>query len=355
MALDKAAGIAQKLRHMRHGRPAVCFNASEETLPDVNLSGMSESAGSGTLSSSWLALLRCPSSGQALTVEQASLVSADGRHRYQLDGNGIALFAEQFISDDAKIQRSHYDTIADQYIANLALPHTQEYLAYLDDGLEQAIDGQSLGTMAELCCGRGEAVRHLAGRFDRAVGVDVSSRMLAAARADIADENVLFVQGDATRLPLADGAFDSVVLLGGIHHINDRHNLFAEAFRVLKPGGRLYFREPVDDFLLWRGIRKVIYRLSPLLDHLTERPLRWHDTVPLLQKLGFRVPFWRTYGFFGFCLFMNSDVLVFNRLFRFLPNIRGITRAFVRFDDFITRSGPFRRKGLIVVGMAEKP
>jgi hypothetical protein len=39
---------------------------------------------------------------------------------------------------------------------------------------------------------------------------------------------------------------------------------------------------------------------------------------------------WKTYGFLGFCLLMNSDVLIFNRLFRFIPGIRAITRAFAR-------------------------
>jgi len=62
-----------------------------------------------------------------------------------------------------------------------------------------------------------------------------------------------------------------------------------------------------------------------------------------------------TYGFIGFCLLMNSDVLIFNRLFRFIPGIRGITRAFAKLDDWITSRRGWTRRGLQVVGVAEKP
>jgi SAM-dependent methyltransferase len=156
-------------------------------------------------------------------------------------------------------------------------------------------------------------------------------------------------------LPLAAHSLDSVAMLGGIHHVNDRAALFAEIFRVLKPGGRFIFREPVSDFILWRAIRAVIYRLSPVLDHETERPLLHVETVPVLDRAGFRTLEWKTYGFLGFCLLMNSDVLVFNRLFRFIPGIRAITRGAAALDDMVTRLPGLRRSGLIVVGVAEKP
>ena len=84
--------------------------------------------------------------------------------------------------------------------------------------------------------------------------------------------------------------------------------------RILKPDGWLYFREPVSDFALWRWIRAVVYRLPPMLDHETERPLLYDETAPVLSASGLSLRHWTTHGFLGFCLFMNSDVLVFNRL-----------------------------------------
>jgi SAM-dependent methyltransferase len=166
---------------------------------------------------------------------------------------------------------------------------------------------------------------------------------------------VSFIQGDATRLPLTSNAFDSVFMLGGVHHVNERERLFSEITRILKPGGRFYFREPVNDFWPWRWLRKFVYNWSPALDAETERPLRRDETVSLLRQSGLRCSHWSTHGFFGFCLFMNSDVLVFNRLLRFLPGIRAITRGATRLDSLTLRLPGLAGAGLQVVGIAEKP
>jgi ubiquinone/menaquinone biosynthesis C-methylase UbiE len=303
--------------------------------------------------SPFLGLLRCPATGAGLQARDGALVAGD--RRYDVTESGIPLFAAAFCSPDARVQQAHYDRIADAYVTNLGYPHTQEYAAYLDRALLEAIVTPRLGAVAEICCGRGEAFPLLADCIDRGVGVDISVAMLEAARRVHAGRNLTFVQGDATRLPLADASFDTVFMLGGIHHVNDRASLFREVARILKPGGRFYFREPVSDLWLWRALRAVIYRLSPTLDHLTERPLRYDETAPFLADAGLELRRWRTYGFFGFCLLMNSDVLVFNRLFRFIPGIRGITRFAARCDDWVTARRGWTGRGLQVVAVAEKP
>jgi len=302
-----------------------------------------------------LPLLRCPRTGEKLVVKGEFLVSDSGNNRYRIMANGIPLFAEEYCSPEAAVQREHYDHIADAYAANLQYPHTQEYMSYLDRELRGAVGGGSLGVCAELCCGTGEAFALFEQSIDTGIGVDVSSSMLAKARQIFGNSQLSFVQGDATRLPLADNSVDTVVMLGGIHHIPDRTALFRQVFRVLKSNGTFVWREPVSDFWLWKFLRAIVYRLSPMLDHETERPLTYDETVPLLENAGFQNISWRTCGFFGFCLFMNSDVLFVNRVFRFVPGIRAITRGFARFDDWCTRRSWLNRAGLQVVGTARKP
>ncbi len=301
-----------------------------------------------------LRLLRCPHSGGALSREPDGLRAPQGP-LYRFGPAGIPLFAGETLSEDARRQQAHYDWIARAYEANLGYPHTRAYFDYLDEALFAAMGSAPLGTMAEICCGLGAAVETFDGRYTQAVGVDISSAMLERAARQHAGRPAVFVQGDATSLPLADAAFDTVVMLGGIHHINDRAALFREVARVLRPGGRFIFREPVSDFFLWRWLRALIYRVSPMLDHGTERPLLWGETVPPLETAGLKVTHWSTHGFLGFCLFMNSDVLFFNRLFRFIPGIAAITRAATRLDAFTLSLPGLRHAGLQVIGIAEKP
>jgi SAM-dependent methyltransferase len=307
-----------------------------------------------TPSERFLDVLRCPHSGGRLTAHGDALVSADGQHRYRIAA-GVPLFADSELSAEAEAQRRHYDKIAAAFTANLEYPHTKEYLAYLDRVLFDAIGSGPLGTVAELCCGRGEALSLLGDRISRYIGVDISENMLAAASKEHHAANTLFLQGDATRVPLATESIDTVIMLGGVHHVPPRLQLFTEIARILRPGGRFIYREPVSDFLLWRGLRAIIYRVSPMLNHDTERPLVYQETIPVLEQAGLQSIHYRTHAFLGFCLFMNSDVLFFNRFLRFVPGIRAITRASARIDEAVLRLPGLGRAGLQVVGIAQKP
>ncbi len=300
-------------------------------------------------------LLRCPVSLETLVRADAKTLSSTTSGRsFAINECGVPLFAADIVSPEARVQQAHYDRIAAAYAANLEYPHTQEYMAYLDQALETAIGSAGLGVAAELCCGNGEALKLLSGRIGRYIGVDISEKMLNIASRMHSHPAALFVQGDATSLPLADACIDSVIMLGGIHHVPDRRRLFSEIARVLKPGGRMIFREPVSDFVLWRALRAVVYRLSPILDHTTERPLIHAETVPLLEEVGLDPHLYQTHGFLGFCLFMNSDVLFFNRVFRFIPGIRALTRAAAQFDRLLLSLPSMRGAGLQVIGIAVK-
>lgn len=254
----------------------------------------------------------------------------------------------------AERQRRHYDRVASAYLENLAYPHTREYTAYLDRVLFETLGPGSLGTVAELCCGQGEALTLLGDRIQEGVGVDISAAMLEAAAARLAEDRFALIQADATRLPLGDAHFDHVLMLGGIHHVSDRRGLFREVARILRPGGRFVWREPVSDFALWRGLRAVVYRFSPALDHATERPLLRRETEPPLREAGLEPGGWRTCGFLGFCLLMNSDVLVWNRALRFLPGVGALARGAAAFDEACLRLPGLGHAGLQVVGWARK-
>jgi ubiquinone/menaquinone biosynthesis C-methylase UbiE len=301
-----------------------------------------------------LDLLRCPETGESLVATEGALLTSSGR-RYPVTQTGIPLFAQRPATEDARRQMARYDKIAAAYAANLGYPHTRAYFNHLDEALLYAVGDVPFNIVIEICCGLGEAFKVLSGRYRRGVGIDISLAMLGRAQAANAGAPVAFVQGDAMRLPFADGCVDLAMTLGGIHHINDRIALFKEAARVLRPGGRFVYREPVDDFALWRWLRAAIYRVSPMLDAATEHPLMFADTMQALTEAGLVNVRWKTYGCLGFCLFMNSDVLIVNRLFRFVPGVATIAAAAAKFDDWMLRQPGLAGAGLQVIGIAQRP
>lgn len=68
-------------------------------------------------------------------------------------------------------------------------------------------------------------------------GIDPSEKMLAAAREQAPQAGLQ--SGRAEQLPFDDGRFDLVFSVDVIHHVTNRGAYFREAFRVLKPGGKI--------------------------------------------------------------------------------------------------------------------
>jgi len=82
----------------------------------------------------------------------------------------------------------------------------------------------------------------MVGEQGRVTGIDMTQEMLAKARAAAAEmgaTNVEFVEGEAERLLFPDASFDVVISNGVIDLIPDKEAVFAEIFRVLRPGGRI--------------------------------------------------------------------------------------------------------------------
>jgi len=93
----------------------------------------------------------------------------------------------------------------------------------------------------DIGCGTGNYALLLARKGLRVTGLDISSSMLARAR-DKAEEAHLaleLVQGDATALPFGDNSFDAVLSVSAMEFVPDLKTAMKEAFRVLKPGGRM--------------------------------------------------------------------------------------------------------------------
>ncbi|HTR25344.1 MAG TPA: class I SAM-dependent methyltransferase [Terriglobales bacterium] len=95
-------------------------------------------------------------------------------------------------------------------------------------------------------CGSGGFSCSLARRGARVYGTDISEYLVSLARAESGRANlaVRFSVGDAHRTEFPSAMFDYVFGNGILHHL-DLPKAYLEIARVLKPGGKAYFMEPL--------------------------------------------------------------------------------------------------------------
>jgi ubiquinone/menaquinone biosynthesis C-methylase UbiE len=121
--------------------------------------------------------------------------------------------------------------------------------------------------VADFCAGLGGPARYFAQRY----GADLTGIELTPARVEGAaaltrliglSDRVRVIEGNVMDVPLADASMDAVVSQEAFLHVPDKGRALSEAWRILKPGGRLAFTDwtpeaplsQADADLMWRGM-----------------------------------------------------------------------------------------------------
>jgi SAM-dependent methyltransferase len=105
--------------------------------------------------------------------------------------------------------------------------------------------------LLDLACGSGKPTLRIAQKTGcRVFGIDLHNEAIASAKANGKDlgfeTRADFRQGNAAeRLCFEDFSFDAITCIDAINHLPNRPRVLEEWRRVLKPGGRLLFTDPI--------------------------------------------------------------------------------------------------------------
>jgi arsenite methyltransferase len=182
------------------------------------------------------------------------------------------------------LAQMHREVLARYYGCGLVLPESLEGLTVLDLG-----------------CGAGRDVyliSRLVGEQGRVIGVDMTEEQLAVARRHeeyhrkafgYGASNVCFLHGYIERLhelELADESVDVIVSNCVLNLAPDKAAVLREAWRVLKPGGELYFSDIYAD----RRVPTTLAADPVLYSECLSGALYWNDFLALSCVHGFKDP-----------------------------------------------------------------
>jgi ubiquinone/menaquinone biosynthesis C-methylase UbiE len=180
--------------------------------------------------------------------------------------------------------REIFDASAAQYDKSMAFTEK----LFFGDGRAWACS-QARGQVLEIAIGTGLNLPFYPADVEL-TGIEISPAMLEIARrrAKSLGRQVELVLGDAQALPLSDQCFDTVVCTIALCSIPDDRQAVAEAWRVLRPGGRFVALEHVrSPNIIIRGLEHLLesYTLRTQADHLIREP------VETVQEAGFSIEY----------------------------------------------------------------
>lgn len=178
---------------------------------------------------------------------------------------------------------------------------TRAILAYLD--MFVGTENHASRRILDVGGGAGNMAHHL-GHYGAYLGLDVNPKPLRVAR----ERGLTVHMGTADRLPYAEDVFDLIALLDTVEHIPDDMAVFAECYRVLRPGGKLLVTVPAFMFL---------WSKNDVLNRHQRRYTRG-ELVSKLQAHGFHV---LRSSYNNFFIFPLAAAVILARRGRFEPDL----------------------------------
>lgn len=159
------------------------------------------------------------------------------------------------------------------------------------------VSPNAVGSVLETACGTGRVTGQLRKALSsevRLIATDLNADMITIAKKIITDENIEWLTADAQSLPFDDNSFDLLVCQFGLMFVPDKAKALSEAFRVLRPGGRIILNtwdkleENPAFYTADQIVQKYFPKDPPMFFHI---PFSMHDEKELqllFANAGFR-------------------------------------------------------------------
>lgn len=108
----------------------------------------------------------------------------------------------------------------------------------------------------EIGCGAGFAAEYLSGTYRSYTGIDYSQELIQYALSRHTRPNVTFHARDFYRF-FPTQSYDSIFMIGVLHHMTDIPAAVNKCYSLLKPGGCLVVNEPQSANVLFHALRKI--------------------------------------------------------------------------------------------------
>ncbi|NXF93261.1 AS3MT methyltransferase, partial [Eubucco bourcierii] len=195
------------------------------------------------------------------------------------------------------LERVHKEVVARYYGCGLVIPECLESCRILDLGSGSGRDCYLLS--------------QLVGERGHVTGIDMTKEQVEVAKKHVAyhmdkfgyqKANVEFLQGYIEKLGdagLADESYDIVISNCVINLAPDKRTVLHEAYRVLKPGGEMYF----SDVYASQHLSETTRKHTVLWGECLAGALYWRDLYSIAKEVGFKTP----------CLVSASPITIGNK------------------------------------------
>jgi ubiquinone/menaquinone biosynthesis C-methylase UbiE len=192
---------------------------------------------------------------------------------------------EAIMPDHENRVRDEFTRQAETFSASGAITDVALTQRFID-----ALGEVARGSVLDVACGPGILSAVIAKTARQVVAFDLTPQMLKKAAQRCAEaglDNVTFREGNATKLPFADAAFDAAVTRLSVHHFDRPVRVMSEIFRVLRPGGSFVIADVISSEVAAEA--ELQNAIEILRDPSHVRMLPGSELAALVRGAGFAI------------------------------------------------------------------